>query len=115
MGSRVSFFLLYFAVVSAAMTACDAAGEWEEALSLFEEMQMAGTPMDAVTYCAAMNACGTGGQWERALSLLNEMTSVGLRPNVVCYTAGGKGQSCKIALILCRINSVILERKTPGG
>ena len=58
---------------SAAFSACEKGGQWEQALSLLKEMQDAGVTPDVISPSAAISACEKGGQWEQALSLLKEM------------------------------------------
>ena len=52
-----------------AMGSCVKGGNWEAALSTFEEV----VAPDVVSYGTVINACARGQQWQRALSLLGEM------------------------------------------
>ncbi|KAL1500485.1 hypothetical protein AB1Y20_013142 [Prymnesium parvum] len=60
-----------------AMGACCRAGEWEAALTLFDERralsETGALTADAFCYGTAINACAQGKQWERALELLDDM------------------------------------------
>ena len=72
---------------SAAMSACEKVGKWENALELFREMQSHGIHPDAISYSAAIAACDKGHQWERALTLLDEMPSAGVEPDDITYAS----------------------------
>ena len=48
---------------SAAISACEKGGRWEQALSLLKEMLDAGVALDVISFSAAMSACEKGGQW----------------------------------------------------
>jgi pentatricopeptide repeat protein len=72
---------------NAAISACAKGGQWQQALSLLQEMREKGVIPDRITYSAAISACGKGGQWQQALSLLQEMREKGVTPNVITYSA----------------------------
>eukprot|EP00967_Tisochrysis_lutea_P006245 scaffold7418_cov31-Tisochrysis_lutea.AAC.3 len=57
---------------SAAISACDKAGEWTRALQLLRRMQTEGVPPDLIIFNAAIGACARAGEWQRAVSLLND-------------------------------------------
>ncbi len=45
---------------SSLISACEKAGRWETALSLFDEMQRDGCTPNTVTYNSLITACGQG-------------------------------------------------------
>ena len=51
---------------SAAISACEKGGRWEQAVSLLDEMREAGVLPNVVSFNAAISACEKGGRWERA-------------------------------------------------
>jgi pentatricopeptide repeat protein len=75
---------------SAAISACEKGGQWEQALELLREMDSRGIQPNEVSYNAAISACEKGDQWEQALKLLREMDSHGIIPDVVSYNTAIK-------------------------
>ena len=71
---------------SAAISACEKAGQWE-ALSLLREMPAAGLRPNVVSYNAAISACEKAGRCDDALSLLQKMREDGVQPNVISFNA----------------------------
>ena len=55
---------------SAAISACEKGGQWQQTSLLLVDMGMAGVSLDVVSLIAAMSACEKGGQWQHALSLM---------------------------------------------
>ena len=58
---------------SAAISACEKAGQWQHALGLFDQMPNAQVVPNFFTYAAAISACEKDGQWQLALSFFNAM------------------------------------------
>ena len=58
---------------SAAIAACERAGEWEKALALFAGLRAEGGAADSVVYHAAISAAASGGDVQLARRLLEEM------------------------------------------
>jgi pentatricopeptide repeat protein len=91
--------------ISSAISACEAAGQWQIALSIVQAMidKSFGTPplpTDSVgvsssalnLYCfnAAISACQKGGAWVEALEIFERMKVCGkkdLHPNIVTYSS----------------------------
>ncbi|CAN0031367.1 unnamed protein product [Ectocarpus sp. 4 AP-2014] len=72
-----------------AITACESAGRFEEAVGLFRAMERIGVAPDVVGYTATIQALGRCGRWEEALALLGEVRSRAnpAEPNVRTYVA----------------------------
>jgi len=91
---------------SAAISACEKGGQWQEALKLFREMSEKGIQPNVISYSAAISACEKGGQWQEALKLFREMSEEGIQPNVISYNAAisacEKGRQWEKALELLR-------------
>ncbi|CAK0846814.1 unnamed protein product [Prorocentrum cordatum] len=73
---------------SAGISACKNCGQWQRALSLFDDMCEARVERDAISYNAGISACEQGEQWQRALSLFCELWQVRLEPNAITTTRG---------------------------
>ena len=58
---------------SAAMRACERAGQLDIALELLSEMKVSGVAPNQYSYHACVAACNRAGDWVRALELLDEM------------------------------------------
>ena len=77
--------------LSAAMTVCTRASEWQTSLRLFDEWVASGTQEPHRTcYNAALAACAASGRREEALALLASMDLGALKPTAGCYTAAAK-------------------------
>jgi len=91
---------------SAAISACEKEGQWQQALILLREMESRGISPGTISYNAAISACEKGGQWQRALALLREMESRGIVPDTISYSAAisacEKGRQWQQALELLR-------------
>ena len=72
-------------VLSAAINACGAAGQWQEALKLLDDVQ--GVPPHQRVYNAAVAACDKGGQPEAAVRLLRRMRAAGVELDVFSYSS----------------------------
>mmetsp|Transcript_40075 Transcript_40075/g.114658 ORF Transcript_40075/g.114658 Transcript_40075/m.114658 type:complete len:96 (+) Transcript_40075:382-669(+) len=64
---------------SAAISACDRAGQWVQALALLAAALAAGLEPDVFAFSAAISACSTAGLGQAAVKLLNEMQGWELR------------------------------------
>lgn len=51
---------------AAVISACAAGGQWQRAVSLFDEMLALGVKPDVVSCTALITALGADGQWERS-------------------------------------------------
>jgi pentatricopeptide repeat protein len=58
---------------SAAINACERAGQWEKAVNLLNKMPSAGVPRSAYAYNFAISACAKAGHTDKALELLADM------------------------------------------
>jgi pentatricopeptide repeat domain-containing protein 1 len=59
---------------SSAITACDRAGEWQQALLLLKHMtDVAAVQPNAITYSAVMSALARKGRYSEAMELLNNI------------------------------------------
>jgi pentatricopeptide repeat protein len=72
---------------AAAMSACAAGSNWQQAVALFEDMCSAGIKPDVVSCTALISALAAAGQWQRGESVVQWMLSTGVRPNVRTFTA----------------------------
>ena len=72
---------------NAAISACEKAAKWEEAVKLLRKMTEVGIRPDVVSYSSAISACEKGVQTDIALSLLDEMKAEGIRPNDYSYNS----------------------------
>ena len=72
-------------VYSAAISACGAAGEWEAALGLLQQMGTRGIPRNTICYNAAIQACGNGLAWQQALTLFDRMKAAGVERDRVTH------------------------------
>ena len=82
---------------SAAISACEKGGRWEQALEVFDEMRSRGVEPNVITYTSAMSACVKSGEPHTALRLFDELletegssseTSGVVAPDGPCYHAG---------------------------
>jgi pentatricopeptide repeat domain-containing protein 1 len=58
---------------SSAITACDRAGEWQQALHLLQCMTDVAVQPNAITYSAVMSALARKGRYSEAMELLNNI------------------------------------------
>ena len=61
--------------------------QWQQALSLFEQMRQENVTPSVISFSAAILACEQGGKWERALSLLKQLCEAGMMPDVISFSA----------------------------
>merc|ERR1712032_1644394 len=71
---------------SAAISACEKGGQWQQALSLLSEKLESKLEPDIISYSAGITACEKGGAWHLALSLLIGMRESKLDPDVATYS-----------------------------
>lgn len=76
---------------SALISACAAAGKWQEALEVFNSMKQAArtdpdcTP-NTITYSSLISACAVGSRLDKALQVYDEMQEAGLEPDHITYS-----------------------------
>ena len=56
----------------AAISACEKAGEWENALVLLDESNQKALQPNVITCSALISACGNAGEWPLALHFFHE-------------------------------------------
>eukprot|EP00434_Breviolum_minutum_P023328 symbB.v1.2.020579.t1/scaffold1737.1/size104095/3 len=71
---------------SSAISACEKAKQWMQALALICECQEISLEVNVITYNATISACGGSGQWQRALQLFADCNTT-LKPSIVTYNA----------------------------
>ena len=88
----------------AELNACNAAGRWEQALSLLESMRRAGLAPDARGYVTLISLCGKSRQWRRAVEVFDGMQSAGVPPNIFHFSSAisacGKAGQADVAMRL---------------
>ena len=73
---------------NAAISACEAAGEWQVALCLLACITVSSHKADLLTYNSLISALGRGEQWQLALLFLHGfLPQAGLTPDVFSFTA----------------------------
>lgn len=75
-------------VYGAAISACDKASQWQNAVALLRNLHDERHAASLVCCSAAMSACARGQQWEFALRLLAETQAAGLEVDVIMFSAG---------------------------
>lgn len=76
---------------SALISACATAGQWQEALEVFDSMKKAalsdpGCSPNTITYSSLISACAAGSRLDRALQVYDEMQEAGLEPDHITYS-----------------------------
>lgn len=71
---------------SAAISACENAQKWNQAMALLNELQIQRLEANLIVYNAVLSACEKASQWQQVLFLFREVTEK-LVANVVTYTA----------------------------
>ena len=108
-GPSLTFFFFSY---SSAISACEKAGQWRDALDLLEQMKAEGLGQTAIAYNAAISACEKGLVPNKAVQVFDQMKEEGITPTVVTYSAlisaAEKGAQWKLAL------SVLEEMKAAG-
>ncbi|OLP84937.1 Pentatricopeptide repeat-containing protein, chloroplastic [Symbiodinium microadriaticum] len=72
---------------NAAITACETGGEWQRAVLLLSQMQLARVSPGIVSFNATLSACKKGSDWQLALGLLRRMAAERLQPDMVTFGA----------------------------
>eukprot|EP00913_Durusdinium_trenchii_P024322 g22834.t2 len=72
---------------SAAISACEKAGNWSVMLLLLEDMLLERVPWNVVTCSACIAACEKGREWRRALQMLRQMRAAEVEPNTFSYNS----------------------------
>ena len=71
--------------------ACEKGGQWQLALSLFQNMSSVKVIPGVISYSAAISACEKSGQWQHALRLFQHMPDAKVSPNVIGYCSATIG------------------------
>ena len=77
---------------SAAISACEKGGEWEQALSLLSSMPGVQVMPIVISCNAAISACEKGDEWKQALSLLSAMDKKHIAPDKSSYRGGSSAR-----------------------
>ena len=73
---------------SAAMSACVNGEQWDNALSLLQQMrETPGVGLDVISLNVAILACKGTGRWEQALEMIDEICEMGETPGVISFSA----------------------------
>ncbi|KAL4420028.1 hypothetical protein ABPG77_001278 [Micractinium sp. CCAP 211/92] len=73
---------------SALLSACQACGQWEQALDWFRQAQsLPGLQLNVVHYTTLMSCLQKAGQWEQSMRVFKEMEGQGIVPDVVAHNA----------------------------
>ncbi|CAE8595682.1 unnamed protein product [Polarella glacialis] len=72
---------------SAAISACEKAGQWQLALNLLGLMPEVRVVPNEITYNSAISACEKASQWQLALDLLSLMPQARVVPDQISYNA----------------------------
>ena len=78
-GNTVSF--------NACLSACEGAGELQQALNLLEFMDLQAVRADVVSFSAILSACCKTVRWERALEELSTMVDRSISPDLIASNA----------------------------
>lgn len=73
-------------ILGAAVSACDKAQKWQEALHLLHEMALKNLVPDSIAATAALSSCAGVGQWELALGFFNQICMWKLTIDEVMYS-----------------------------
>ena len=73
--------------LSAAISACEKAGQWKAACEVLRFSATARIRTDIVVYSAAIAACSRSGEWQAAFGLLEQMAVEHIRHDTVACTA----------------------------
>jgi len=70
-----------------AISACARGGDWENGITLLDEMKEVTGKADVIAYTAAITGCEYAGEWQHAFSLLETMRRDKVDPNEVTMAA----------------------------
>ena len=73
--------------LSAAISACEKAGQWKAACEVLRFSATARIRVDIVACSAAIAACSRSGEWQQAFGLLEKMAKEQIRQDTVACTA----------------------------
>eukprot|EP00438_Fugacium_kawagutii_P029542 Skav200281 [mRNA] locus=scaffold718:140922:152155:- [translate_table: standard] len=73
-------------ILGAAVSACDKAQKWQEALHLLHQMALNNLVPDSIAATAALSSCAGAGQWELALAFFNQICMWKLTIDEVMYS-----------------------------
>ena len=73
-------------VFSVAISVCEKAGRWQQALHLLEDVRTKHLRADCLLYGGVIAACGRAGKWQQGLCLLQEAEQMLLQTNLITYS-----------------------------
>ena len=92
---------------NSAISACEAAREWEQACAILVWMKTLGQTPDEISYNSAISAAEKAGQWEHAVQLVATMSAEGTDPSTVSFNAAisacAKPGEWQVALALAAV------------
>eukprot|EP00884_Botryococcus_braunii_P000450 jgi/Botrbrau1/10405/Bobra.0133s0014.1 len=71
--------------LAALMAACEKAGQWDLAITLFERLVAQGQQPDVTIFNSMIAACAHGGEFQKACELFHKITEHGCQPDAVSY------------------------------
>ncbi|OLP85191.1 2-oxoglutarate dehydrogenase, mitochondrial [Symbiodinium microadriaticum] len=72
---------------NSAISACEKAGDWEEAVALLQQMCRKHVSADTVSHNAVISAFEKAGEWQRAMLQLQMMSEEKLSPDIISHNA----------------------------
>eukprot|EP00397_Hematodinium_sp_SG-2012_P018259 GEMP01018700.1.p1 GENE.GEMP01018700.1~~GEMP01018700.1.p1 ORF type:complete len:778 (-),score=183.43 GEMP01018700.1:398-2710(-) len=72
---------------SAAISACEKAGEWVAAVRLLDTMKAENVAPNAIAYSATISACARAAEWSVALNIFDSMLSEKVKKDVIVFNA----------------------------
>ncbi|CAE7242487.1 unnamed protein product [Symbiodinium sp. CCMP2592] len=102
------------AIFTAAISACDRRGQWQEALAVLTSIPARSWQLNEISFNAAITACEKGQHWRAALSLFRSASALWVRRDVISYNSSlntfEKSRSWELAIMqLSAIRFVALE------
>ena len=104
-------------MLGAAVSACDVAQKWEEALLLLDEMAQQNLAPDRIAATAALSSCASVGQWELALCFFNQLREWKMTIDSVmyscCINACAKGAQAErsFQLLLAMLEQTVMPNE----
>ena len=92
---------------TSAISACEAAGRWQEALLFLELMHGARIVANRITWNAAVSAAEKGSHWELAMCFLDAMQDEHVAPD--CISCGSAISACQKSHVWTRAVSTLLS------